>query len=69
MLHSTARVYTPNDIAVQTPNSDTPYSMMGMDLRAEPLVLTVPVIEEGRYFSIQLVDNYTHNFDYIGSRT
>ena len=39
------RVYTPEDKAVQTPNSDTPYSMVGMDLRAEPVVLTVPPIE------------------------
>jgi len=62
------RVYTPADTAVQTPNSDTPYSMLGMDLRAEPLVLTVPAIEKQRYYSIQLVDAYTYNFDYIGSR-
>lgn len=62
------RVYTPADTAVQTPNSDTPYSMVGMDLRAEPIVLSVPPIEKGRYFSIQLVDLYTQNFDYIGSR-
>ena len=63
------RVYTPADTAVQTPNSDTPYSLLGMDLRAEPIVLTVPPIEKDRYFSIQLIDAYTFNFDYIGSRT
>ena len=40
-----------------------------MDLRAEPIVLTVPPIEKDRYFSIQLIDAYTFNFDYIGSRT
>lgn len=62
------RVYTPADTAVQTPNSDTPYSMLGLDLRAEPMVLTVPPIEKERYFSIQLIDAYTFNFDYIGSR-
>jgi hypothetical protein len=62
------RVFTPDDKAVQTPNSDTPYSMIGIDLRAEPMVLTVPKIEKERYFSIQLIDSYTHNFDYIGSR-
>ena len=39
-----------------------------MDLRAEPLVLTVPVIQKDRYFSIQLIDAYTFNFAYIGSR-
>src|SRR4051795_3714091 len=62
------RVYTPADTAIQTPNSDTPYSFVGMDLRAEPMVLTVPPIEKERYFSIQLIDAYTFNFDYIGSR-
>ena len=68
-ISSVARVYTPDDRAIQTPNSDTPYSMLGMDLRAEPLVLTIPLIEKDRYYSVQLVDDYTHNFDYIGSRT
>jgi len=62
------RVYTPEDKAVQTPNSDTPYSMVGMDLRTEPVVLTVPAMEKERYFSVQLIDAYTQNFDYIGSR-
>jgi hypothetical protein len=67
-IFNIARVYTPQDKAVQTPNSDTPYSFIGLDLRAEPMVLTVPEIEKDRYYSIQLVDLYTHNFDYIGSR-
>jgi hypothetical protein len=67
-LYNTARVYTPADTAIQTPNSDTPYSFIGLDLRAEPFVLTVPKIEKDRYFSIQLIDAYTFNFDYIGSR-
>jgi hypothetical protein len=62
------RVYTPADTAIQTPNSDTPYSFVGLDLRAEPIVLTVPAIEKDRYFSVQLIDSYTFNFDYIGSR-
>ncbi len=68
-IHNIPRVYTPDDKAVQGPNSDTPYSMVGLDLRAEPMVLTVPAIEKGRYFSIQLADAYTFSFDYIGSRT
>jgi hypothetical protein len=68
-LRNFSRVFTPEDKAVQTPNSDTPYSFLGMDLRTEPIVLTVPQIEKSRYFSIQLIDAYTFNFDYIGSRT
>jgi hypothetical protein len=67
-IRNIPRVFTPDDKAVQTPNSDTPYSMLGMDLRAEPIVLTVPTIEKDRYFSVQLIDLYTFNFDYIGSR-
>jgi hypothetical protein len=67
-LRNFSRVFTPEDKAVQTPNSDTPYSFLGMDLRAEPIVLTVPQIEKKRYFSIQLIDAYTFNFNYIGSR-
>lgn len=68
-IYNTARVYTPADTAVVTPNSDTPYSFVCADLRVDPLVLTVPQIEENRYFSVQLVDLYTCNFGYIGSRT
>lgn len=68
-IHSAARVYTPADTAIQTPNSDTPYSMLGADLRTEPLVLTVPPIEQNRYYSLQFVDGYTYNFAYVGSRT
>lgn len=68
-IHSTARVYTPQDTAVQTPNSDTPYSMLGADLRAEPLVLTVPPIEPDRYYSLQFINGYTNNIAYVGSRT
>jgi hypothetical protein len=68
-LANVPRVFTPEDKAVQTPNSDTPYSSVGMDLRAEPLVITVPPIEGERYFSIQFIDLYTFNFGYVGSRT
>ncbi|MGH7851515.1 MAG: DUF1254 domain-containing protein, partial [Thermodesulfobacteriota bacterium] len=67
-IYNTARVYTPEDTAVITPNSDTPYSFAGMDLRAEPIVLCVPGVEKGRYYSVQLVDMYTYNIGYIGSR-
>jgi hypothetical protein len=68
-IFNSARLFTPADKAIQTPNSDTLYSFIGADLRSEPLVLTVPAIEKGRYFSVQLIDYYTFNFDYIGTRT
>jgi hypothetical protein len=67
-IYNEARVFTPEDTAIVTPNSDTPYSFIGMDLRAEPIVLTVPAIEEDRYYSVMMVDMYTANYGYIGSR-
>ncbi|UVE18348.1 DUF1254 domain-containing protein [Pseudomonas sp. LS44] len=67
-IGNTANIFTPKDSAFVTPNSDTPYSFIWMDLRAEPLVLTLPAIEEGRYYSTQLIDLYTQNFAYLGSR-
>nr|CRL66958.1 hypothetical protein CPGR_00326 [Mycolicibacterium komanii] len=68
-IHNEARLYTPEDKAVQTPNADTPYSMLGLDLRTEPLVLTVPPVEQDRYYSLQFIDGYTYNVAYVGSRT
>jgi hypothetical protein len=68
-IRNIPRVYTPADTAVQAANTDTPYSLLGMDLRAEPLVLTVPAIEKERYFTVQLVDLYTFILGYIGTRT
>ena len=67
-VHNTARVFTPDDKAIQTPNSDTPYSFLGADLRSEPLVLSVPEIEKDRYYSLQFIDMYTFVFAYVGSR-
>src|SRR6202171_2726887 len=68
-IWNSARVFSPADTAIQTPNSDTLYSFIGADLRSEPLVLTVPAMEKERYFSVQLIDYYTFNFDYVGTRT
>ena len=66
---NTPRVYTPADTAIQTPNSDTPYSWLGLDLRTEPYVLTVPEVDKKRYYSIQFTDAYTFNIDYAGTST
>jgi len=64
-----ARIFTPEDTAVVTPNADTPYCMFWMDLRSEPLVLTVPEMEPERLYHFQLIDLYTHNFAYVGTLT
>jgi hypothetical protein len=63
-----ARVFTYKDTAVVTPNSDTPYSMLWLDLRAEPMVISVPAVPKSRYYSVQLTDGNAYNYGYIGTR-
>jgi len=67
--HTPVRVFTPEDTAFVTPNSDTPYTFITLDLRAEPMVITLPPIEKNRYFVFQFLDLFTFNFAYLGSRT
>lgn len=63
-----ARLYTPQDRVVPTPNNDTAYSNSWVDMRREPMVLTIPKIPPERYFSFQIVDYFTNVVDYIGTR-
>jgi hypothetical protein len=67
-IYNDERVFTYEDTAVVTPNSDTPYSMVWLDLRAEPIVISVPAVDKKRYYSVQLIDGNTFNYGYIGSR-
>ncbi len=67
-INNEARVFTYKDTAIVTPNSDTPYSILWLDLRAEPMVLSVPAVERSRYYSVMLCDGNTFNYGYIGSR-
>jgi hypothetical protein len=50
-------------------NGDTLYSYAWLDLRAEPVVLTVPPFEPQRYVSLMLSDLYTYIFGYVTPRT
>jgi hypothetical protein len=68
-LKNEPNVFTYKDTAIVTPNSDTPYSFVWMDLRAEPIVLSVPAVDAKRYYSVQLCDGNTYNYGYIGTRT
>ena len=64
-----ARSSTPADTDIVTPNNDTPYSWAWLDLRAEPMVLSLPAVPAPRYYVNQWFDLYTHNFAYTGVRT
>jgi hypothetical protein len=61
-----SELYTPKNREIVTPNNDTPYSWAWLDLRSEPQVLSVPAVDDDRYYVHQLVDQYTHNFAYVG---
>jgi len=62
------RVFTYEDTTVVTPNSDAPYSMVWLDLRAAPIVISVPAVEKARDYSVMLADGNTFKYGYIGSR-
>ncbi len=66
LVHET-KLLGPEFRDVVRPNNDTLYSFAWLDLRAQPVVITVPAIEH-RYYSVQLVDMFTHNFAYLGTR-
>jgi hypothetical protein len=63
------QVTTPEDRLVIAPNVDTPYSHAWLDLRAEPVVFTMPAFERERYVSLQLFDLYTWITGYVSPRT
>jgi hypothetical protein len=68
-LSCDARLFTPEDKAVVTPNSDTPYCMFWVDIRNEPMIISLPEMENERFYHFQLIDLYTHNFAYLGTLT
>lgn len=64
-----ARLLTPEDKAIVTPNSDTPYCMFWVDIQSEPCIISLPDMETERFYHFQLIDLYTHNFAYLGTLT
>lgn len=68
-LGHSAQVLSPKDTTQAKANPDTPDSFVWMDLRREPMVLTLPGIEDDRYYSVQLIDLYSQNIAYLGTRS
>jgi hypothetical protein len=62
------RVFAADDANVDLPNNDTAHSFAWMDLRAEPIVVSVPAVDVKRYYSIMLRDSKFYNYGHIGSR-
>ncbi len=67
MLHIRAFPdYTFTDVV--SPNADTLYSTAWIDVKAEPIVLSVPALAK-RYYLMQLMDAWTNVFASPGTRT
>lgn len=58
---------TADDVMPYTPNNDTVYSGAVLDVRDEPVILSVPTITD-RYWSVEVADAYTNNLFYLGTR-
>lgn len=61
------RLATADDVMPYTPNNDTVYSGVALELRDEPMILTAPDITD-RYWSVEVADAYTNNLFYVGTR-
>jgi hypothetical protein len=66
-LHSDPQTLDHTFREVISPNADTPYSMAGLDLRAEPQVFEVPEVTD-RYYVMQFEDLFGTNPYYVGTR-
>ena len=63
-----ARLASPSDRAVTTPNNDTLYSSAWLDLSQGSVLLQVPPLPD-RYHSVALMDVFTDNFAVLGTGT
>jgi len=68
-LYDEEKLATPDDKGFVTPNADALYTYVWFDLRAEPMVVTMPPIEEDRYYTFQNVDYFSNNYFYMGTAT
>ncbi|HAV1831846.1 TPA: DUF1254 domain-containing protein [Enterobacter hormaechei subsp. steigerwaltii] len=57
----------PEDTGIVTPNVDSPYSYVWLDVRSEPWVLTMPKIEKNRFYTSQWDDMWGYVLDNPGS--
>jgi len=54
---------------IATPNNDTLYAQAFCDVSREPLTVSVPKVDDKRYYTLQLWDPNGDTFGYIGTRT
>ncbi|WP_075087300.1 DUF1254 domain-containing protein [Verrucomicrobium spinosum] len=59
----------PEFTQIATPNNDTLYSQAFCDVSREPLILSVPKVDDKRYYAMQFWDPNGDTFGYVGTRT
>ena len=57
-----------NEKVVVRPNFDTLYSLAWLDLTKEPAIISVPDVEEGRFYMLPMLDMWTDVFAIVGTR-
>lgn len=62
------KIQTQTEISVKPGKTDMAYGSAWLDLRREPIVVTIAPVEEKRYFSVQFVDMFGNDFDYFSSQ-
>ncbi len=62
------KIQTLTEISVKPGKTDMAYGSAWLDLRREPIVVTIAPVEEKRYFSVQFVDLFGNDFDYFSSQ-
>ena len=67
-IKNESSVVTRANTTVVLPNNDTARSIAWLDLRAEPIIISVPAVSSARYYSITLRDGKFYNYGTIGSR-
>ena len=58
---------TTNETTVVAPNADTLYTIGELELRKQPIVITIPAPADGRLNVAELISPYTENFANIGT--
>ncbi|SCV01817.1 conserved exported hypothetical protein [Cupriavidus necator] len=67
-LAQNRQLFTAKERFATTPNASTLYSGGFFDLSRQPVVVTSPKVEGGRYWSIQALDQYADWFFMVGSQ-
>ncbi len=62
------QIQSVTEISLKPGTTDMAYGSAWLDLRREPVVVTIAPVEGKRYFSVQFIDLFGNDFDYSSTR-